>query len=319
VKSGGAVDSPVLEANSMAPEISLRILGLSQNYTRPNDLLWFLTMNDTKTSPDLVSRSLPIRLAYEGDPKDRQFDGPDPIAYVREHRVGLLGELAGMVNLWTQHGRPDGTRGHRCSHWGKVIGGIMLTAGFPEFLANVGEAAVAFNSALDELAALAEAAAGSNGPHANITATGAGDESNARGVPPKDWASVFTKAGVLVEELSTGKGKHAKSTRIGQFLTRFIGREVQIEVRGRSGRATLRVVTRRAKEKRYFFEVEWDVTAVESPVSDVSRSASAKPADTTQRSRRQKQNRKRSSPRTATPQPATTTGDRSSGGNAEVW
>src|SRR5438477_11689421 len=41
-------------------------LRTSQNYTRPNDILWFVTMNDTKTSPDLVSRSVPIQFYFEG-------------------------------------------------------------------------------------------------------------------------------------------------------------------------------------------------------------------------------------------------------------
>ena len=96
VRSGGAISSPVLEANSMASQISLRILGKSANYTRPNDLLWFLTMNDTKTSPDLVSRGLPIRFSYDGDPRQRNFGGRDPIRYAREHRGRDPGRADGL-------------------------------------------------------------------------------------------------------------------------------------------------------------------------------------------------------------------------------
>jgi hypothetical protein len=158
VKAGGSVSSPVIEANSMAAKISLRILGVSANYVRPNDLLWFLTMNDTKTSPDLVSRGLPIRFTYEGNPRERDFQGRDPLAYAREHRTEILGELMGMVMLWNQAGRPEGSRRHRCDRWARVIGGILLSAGFPEFLGNLDEAASSFNVALDELAALAEVA-----------------------------------------------------------------------------------------------------------------------------------------------------------------
>lgn len=158
VKGHGVVESATIEANSMAPEISLRILGRSENYSRPNDLLWAITMNCTRASPDLVSRALPIRLAFEGDPKDRAFAGPEPIAHARTHRLEILAELTGMVVRWTQMGRPEGIRGHRCSHWAHIVGGILEVAGLPEFLDNYGEAAAAFNSALDELAALAEAA-----------------------------------------------------------------------------------------------------------------------------------------------------------------
>jgi hypothetical protein len=168
VSVGSVVSSPVFEANSMAPEVSLRILGESRNYTRPNDLLWFTTMNGTRTSPDLVSRGLPIQLSYEGKPEDRTFDGPDPIGYAREHRIDILGELAGMVVHWNQQGRPSGQRSHRLHEWAHTIGGILETAGFPEFLENAGAAAASFNTVLDELAALLEAVIEAGGSGDNV-------------------------------------------------------------------------------------------------------------------------------------------------------
>lgn len=161
---GAAISSPVIESLSVSPEVSIRILGVSATYTRPNDLLWTLTMNDTRTSPDLVSRGLPIQLFYEGRVEDRVFCGPDPIAYASQHRLDILGELAGMVVRWAQMGRPDGSRSHRLQHWARTVGGIMEVAGLPEFLDNAQEAAAAFNSASDELAALAEAVVADAGP-----------------------------------------------------------------------------------------------------------------------------------------------------------
>jgi len=162
---GGAISSPVIESLSDGKEISLRILGVSANYTRPNDLVWTLTMNDTRTSPDLVSRGLPIQLYYEGRTEDRVFSGPNPINYAREHRLEILGELAGMVVRWVQAGRPDGTRSHRYQRWARIVGGIMQVAGLPEFLDNAQEAAATFNCASDELAALAEAVVANDGPY----------------------------------------------------------------------------------------------------------------------------------------------------------
>ena len=116
-------------------------------------------MNDTRTSPDLVSRGLPSRFYYEGDPGDRDFEGRDPIAYAKEHRNDILGELAGMVIHWNQVGRPSGGRRHRCARWAQVIGGILEANHLAGFLTNLEEAAGQFNTVLDELAALAEAAA----------------------------------------------------------------------------------------------------------------------------------------------------------------
>jgi hypothetical protein len=260
-RAGGAVSSPAIEANSTAPEISLRILGTSETFSRPNDVLWILTMNDTRASPDLVSRGLPIRLAYEGRPEDRTFDGPDPIAYARRHRLDILGELAGMVVQWTLRGRPPGTRPHRFPVWAAVVGGILEAAGLPEFLANANEAAASFNAALDELAALAEAVVEGGGPFLEKRAREGRDASERirdQAAPVPDWERFFHKAGVRTEELGGCKGRRAKSIRIGQFLSPLVGREVPIEVRGRTGRAVLRSVPGRSRTKRYVFEIVWD-------------------------------------------------------------
>jgi len=148
----------------MAPEISLRILKESANFTRPNDLLWFLTMNLTKASSDLVSRCVPIRFFFEGDPKARNFVGRDPIGVAKRYREVILGELAGMVVRWDQRGRPPGRQRHRLSHWAEVIGGILEANGLTGFLSNLDEAAEQFDTGLDELSALAEAAIQMNSP-----------------------------------------------------------------------------------------------------------------------------------------------------------
>jgi hypothetical protein len=167
--TGTPVSSPALEANSVAPEISLRILGVSQNYTRPNDCLWTVTMNQTRVSPDLVSRGLPIRLAYTGDPGKRKFGRADPIRYAREHRTEILAELFGFVARWNQAGRPRGDQTHRLHEWASLLGGIMNVNGFPEFLANYEEASQAFNCELEELSTLAELVlADPAGPHVTL-------------------------------------------------------------------------------------------------------------------------------------------------------
>jgi hypothetical protein len=162
---GAVISSQVIEANSVAAEVSLRILGKSEMYTRPNDLLWAITMNDTRLSPDLTSRGVPVRLAYEGLPEDRTFTGPPPLKYAEAHRLEILGELAGMVVRWNQAGRPKGGQSHRSHEWAAIVGGVLQVAGCPEFLTNTGEAAAAFNVQLDELAALAEAVVALAGPY----------------------------------------------------------------------------------------------------------------------------------------------------------
>lgn len=291
--TGGVISSPAIEANSMAPTVALRILGRSATIDRPNDLLWVLTMNDTRVSPDLASRGVPIRLAYEGRAENRTFPGPGPLCYARRHRLEILGELAGMVVGWDQAGRPTGHRSHRCHEWAGVVGGVLNAAGFPEFLANAEEAAAAFNAQLEDLAALAEAVVGSGGPfieihHPNEEWPVAENENTK--LTAEGWLRYFAKADLLNKELAEAKSTRAKSILIGRFLSRNVDRTVPMQAMGRSGLATLRVEARRSNRKRYFFEVRWDTepegtaargaVATETPVTGEASGVVRAPAPT---------------------------------------
>src|SRR5947209_13300764 len=83
-----------------------------------------------------------------------------------------------------------------------------------------------------------------------------------RGLPPKDWEKFFREANVRAEALAECKSERSKAVKMGQFLSPHVGREVPIQVKGRSGRAVLRAEEGRSKEKRYYFEVIWDVPSV---------------------------------------------------------
>lgn len=279
VRGGTSISSPSIEANTMSPVYSDRILGQSATFRRPNDFLWCITMNETQASPDIVSRAVPIQLHYEGVPEQRDFAGHDPIAVVRRHRTEILGELAGMVVRWNQSGRPRSIKRHRCTYWAEIIGGILEANHLPEFLTNVGEAAAEFSTALDELAAVAEAAIQLEGfvEHARLQGDAASTDSerqegvvggpapeeppgndpqvNSAGRPPGEWEMVFRRAGVLIDELSTTHSNRAKATRIGKFLGRHVEREVPIEYQDCPGIARLRVVGARSRQRLYRFVV----------------------------------------------------------------
>jgi hypothetical protein len=68
---------------------------------------------------------------------------------------------------------------------------------------------------------------------------------------------LFIKAGVRADELTDTKSSQAKAIKIGQFFTPLVGREVVIQVKGRTGKAVLRVEKGRANEKRYYFDISW--------------------------------------------------------------
>jgi hypothetical protein len=132
------IDSACLERSITDEVLSYRLLGASDRIRAENSHLFCLTANTPELSRDLVTRSVAIRLRYEGDPAKRRFTIADPVAYAREHRVELLGELVGMVDRWLAAGRPEADVGTRfnAKGWGRIVGGILAHNGHDGFLAN---------------------------------------------------------------------------------------------------------------------------------------------------------------------------------------
>ncbi len=68
----------------------------------------------------------------------------------------------------------------------------------------------------------------------------------------------FRAANVHVEELESCKSNRAKAIKIGQFLGPVVGREVPIQVKGRTGKAILKSLDGRSGQKLYYAEIRWD-------------------------------------------------------------
>ncbi len=221
-------------------------------------------MNQTQASPDLVSRCVPIRFYFEGNPGEREFGDRDPLSYAKQHRTELLGELAGMVVCWNQRGRPTGARRHRLSHWANVVGGVLLINGLPEFLENLDTSAAEFNTDLDELAALAERVVGSHASAAFLDTPSPGtlmkssEKTATNGLSATGWEPIFRKVGIEVDRLDAAKSKRGRTTIVGNWLARLTDREVAITVGDRSGNATLKIRQGRSRKKYYLFEIRWE-------------------------------------------------------------
>lgn len=78
------------------------------------------------------------------------------------------------------------------------------------------------------------------------------------GLIPSKWEKFFITAGVGSDAATARGSERGKSIRFGNFLSRFVGRQVLISVKGRTGKATLRMVEGRARKKQYHFEIAWD-------------------------------------------------------------
>jgi hypothetical protein len=243
------IESVVLEQNVLSPTVSFRVLGKSTIVERPNAFLWMITSNLTAGTPDFISRGVPIRLFYEGDPRARCFTG-DPIAYAARHRLGILGELAGMVQRWVEQGRPEGSHRHRCRRWAATIGGILEVAGLGgHFLGNVAEAEAAMDQSLLDLATLAEHVV-KNGQEDLYLACGV--DPSGKGKPAGHWADVAGDAGVLRDKLAECSGEKARATLIGTFLGGKVGRTVSIEAAEAPCQATLRKREGRGRVRAYY-------------------------------------------------------------------
>jgi hypothetical protein len=262
----GRIDSPILEQCTLSPMLSFRILGQSMTIERPNTLLWAITSNSATGTPDLIRRSIPIRLYHEGDPKSRTFDG-NPLRYAKEHRIDILGELAGLVVHWVQQGKPKGHHKHRCDRWAATIGGILNVCGLGDvFLKNLEEAEAEMDEGQQDLTALAEYVARN---HRDGFVEDGSKPVDRRGHAPADWVRVFTAAQVCSDQLLQG-GERAKATNVGKALKAWAGHQIDIETPDGPQIASLRSRSGRSRQKYYWFELKENgnpsgMSAVSSP------------------------------------------------------
>jgi hypothetical protein len=241
----GQIDSPLLEQNTLSPVISLRILGQSRDVRRRNRYLWCVTCNGTEATQDMLSRSVPIRLRYEGNPRERTFALPDLLRFAREHRLELLGELAGLVDNWKLRGMPLGRQQHRCRRWAAVIGGILDAAELGTFfLANLHDAEREMDEGLAALTALAD----------QVLRADDRVLLNSEGATAKAWVEHLRGAGVLPAPRPS-ESMQAGVTRAGRMLSSLVNRPVSIETEGSGCTVILRRTDGRSRQTRYRLEV----------------------------------------------------------------
>ena len=152
-KTSRAIQSAVLERCITDSRLTFRRLGSNTAITRPqNDILFCLTMNLTHLGPDLRRRALPVNLVLEQDTRQTTYALDDVVGFVIEHRLAIVAELAGMVQVWLDAGRPDcdAPAKHSTSQpWARTIDAILRLSGFDGFLTNFDESAHAFDPRYD--------------------------------------------------------------------------------------------------------------------------------------------------------------------------
>lgn len=134
------IRSAFLESFLTTPQVILASPGGGEPVQFVNKFVVTLNTNDGMLSADLLNRSLPIHLAPQGD----LYDHPCPIGnprleFLPANRDRIESEFRGMIQRWKEAGSPlDDAVRHPMLRWAKVVGGILRTNGFADFLANYG-------------------------------------------------------------------------------------------------------------------------------------------------------------------------------------
>lgn len=223
-KNDGVISSSCLEKNVTEPVVTFRLLGKSELISVENSIMFMLTANTPKVSPDLVSRSVTINLQYEGNPERRQFKF-DPCAFAVANRELLLSELVGMVLRWLQAGAPR-TQSDclRFAEWKQVIGGILQVNGFSDFLTNRDDASLMDPIAVDFTELVRVMATGKQ----NARRMWGPDEilSTDENWRSSEIALVAIEHSLFPSELTYGLSLRAAASKIGLVASKFINEEV---------------------------------------------------------------------------------------------
>jgi hypothetical protein len=124
------------------------------------------------------------------------------------------------------------------------------------------------------------------------------------GSPASKWEALFKKVGVETDRLDAARSEKARMTILGNFLAQNVGREVPIEVKGRTGKATLRMNVGRGRQKHYHFEIVWDEPSTREP--DKSKGTSPPPTNAVGQMRRDGGNKRHGTTNTSASKTAST-------------
>lgn len=209
-KSLEEISSSVLERSITDSALSYRILGKNLECKRINDVQFCLTTNGGKMSLDLISRMLPVRLFYEGDPAGRVFANREIIEAVKSSRNDILSELMGMFEVWREAGMPQAAVQHRFQSWASLIGGVLQANGIGGFLENlevVKKIADADRQAFSEMAETLD---------------------RKRSYTARELLNHAERMGLFIDIFEKYKDERVRSGRFGRELTRFLGEKFTV-------------------------------------------------------------------------------------------
>lgn len=201
------IRSAWIESFITSAEVTLASPGAGELVRLQNRFVFIINTNDGSLSPDLLNRSLPIRLAPKGDVHDRKSPIGDPkLEFLPMNRDQIEAELRGMIECWRKEGCPlDDNVKHPMSLWAKTTGGILKVWGFTDFLANYQTCRATEDPIREALAILAGASPG-------------------KALRPMEWAELVVKQG-LAKTLFRSHERDTEAGReraIGVLLSKYL-------------------------------------------------------------------------------------------------
>ena len=143
------------------PEVSARVLGVSNSVTVPIRSVFAMTANNPKFSDEVARRCVRIRLDSGVEhPEDRGgFRHDDVVAWCAAHRAELVAACCVMVQGWVRAGMPEQVPAKpfgSFERWHAVMGGLLDFLGVPGLLGNKADFLAAGDDEADAWAQLVE-------------------------------------------------------------------------------------------------------------------------------------------------------------------
>ena len=139
----GKLKSTALEQALTSSVWQDRVLGKSEMTTVPQNATWLATGNNLRPAEDMMRRCYLIRIDAEQERpwQGRSFRHENLRGYVRENRGRIVHAMLVLARAWVSAGRPAPSVEPLGSfeEWTKAVGGILETAGVPDFLGNLHE------------------------------------------------------------------------------------------------------------------------------------------------------------------------------------
>lgn len=211
-------NSDVLCAVITSPIYKDRLLGVSGQSEWRHEAQVCISGNNLRLGPDMLGRTLVVNLRQtEERPALRRVRDPFSESMLARHRADYLAALWAITKKWIEKGRPEGIVWGRFEEWCKVVGGIVVAAGFadPCEIVSVAETNADGDDARVLVAAIA-AGLSQNIPPARCQKTG---------VNPADIRKYVEEEELFDSRLAGCKSAQAAGSAVGLILREWTGRE----------------------------------------------------------------------------------------------